>query len=69
MMKDGFYEFEHECDAMPEHVRFCKINGDTRSQFTYEACSRGIGLHLTTLYGVRFCPYCGDDMEGEADEA
>ena len=62
-MTRGFYEFEHECDRMPEGVRFCKINGGTRSQFSVEKYVHGIALHSTVLYGFRYCPYCGEDME------
>ena len=58
-----FFEFKHECDKMPDDIRFLKINGSTSSQFTIEASKSGAGHLMTTLYGFRFCPYCGDDME------
>lgn len=59
----GFYEFKHECDAMPDGISFCKINGSSSNQFTIDVRTSGVLLHLTTLYGFRFCPYCGEDME------
>lgn len=62
-----FYDFEHECDTMPEGVRFCKINGSSFSQFTFDKYTCGIGVHSTTLYGFRYCPYCGEDMEADND--
>lgn len=62
-MSNKFYEFDHECDAMPDGVSFCKINGGTTSQFTVEQYKSVVVLHTTVLYGFRYCPYCGEDME------
>ena len=66
-LADGFYDFNHECDAMPEGVSFLKINGSCSSQFAICQSEKGVGLQQTTLYGFRFCPYCGEDMEGEGE--
>ena len=65
----NIYEFEHECEAMPESVRFVKINGSLSSQFTIETRIMKIGaLQSTTLYNFRYCPYCGEDMERKAGD-
>ena len=69
-MKDfyeHFYEFEHECDAMPDGTRFCKINGTSQSQFTVESMECDANQHVafmnsTTIYGFKFCPYCGQKV-------
>ena len=66
-MTRSFYEFEHECDAMPDGVRFCKMNGSSSSQFTVDQYQSRVGLQSTVLYGFRYCPYCGEDMEGGDD--
>lgn len=67
-MKD-FYEFQHECNAMPDGTSFCKINGSSQSQFTvesmkYNADEQFAFLSSTTIYGFKFCPYCGEAMRG-----
>ena len=66
-MTDSFYAFNHECDAMPDGVSFCKIDGSATSQFTIDQYMRGVVLHTTVLYGFRYCPYCGEDMEVRDD--
>lgn len=65
-MTDNFYVFDHECDTMPDNVSFCKLNGSTSSQFTIDQYERGTASQ-TTLYGFRYCPYCGEDMEAHDD--
>ena len=63
-----FFDFNHRCEAMPDSISFCKINGSEVSQFTAEKYESYAVLHNTVLYGFRFCPYCGkscDDMEGD----
>lgn len=65
-MKD-FYEFEHECGAMPDGTRFCKINGSSQSQFAvesmeYNADRQVAFMNSTTIYGFKFCPYCGSKV-------
>jgi hypothetical protein len=60
---DDFYEFNHECEAMPDGVRFLKIDGSRSSQFSVQKHYDGVALHLTTIYGFRFCPYCGWEVE------
>ena len=62
MPKDRFYEFDHECEKMPENVSFCHIKGCRSTQFTFSKYVDNIGLSSTTLYGFDFCPYCGKDM-------
>ena len=63
-MKNDFYEFEHRCDAMPEDVSFCKINGVKNSQFSIDRRDKTV-MQCTAFYGFRFCPYCGERIEGE----
>lgn len=62
-MSNKFYEFNHECDAMPDGVSFCKICECSSSQFTVETRIYGAARQSATLYGFRYCPYCGEDME------
>lgn len=62
-MTKGFYEFDHKCERMPYGVSFCKINGSSTSQFTLDSYKSSKFTHSTTLYGFRYCPYCGKDME------
>lgn len=64
-MTDDFYEFKHECDAMPDGIRFIKLRGSRSSQFSVDQSKSHLALQSTTLYGFRFCPYCGKDMERE----
>jgi len=58
-----FYEFEHECDKMPDGISFCKIKGFKSSQFNIHEYRGGIATQDTTFFGFRYCPYCGEDME------
>ena len=59
----AFYEFNHECEHMPESVKFCKIKDSSSSIFLFDISERGVGKLQTALWGFRFCPYCGMDME------
>ena len=60
----SFYEFEHECEKMPDDIRFCKIYGGSSSQFTVEARTRR-GKMTTTFYGFNYCPYCGEKVDDD----
>lgn len=65
-MTDSFYAFKHECDAMPDCISFCKLNGSDTSQFAIDMRERGTEIQArqtTVIYGFRYCPYCGEDME------
>ena len=58
-----FYKFDHECDQMPDGITFCKLKMSDESQFTVERYDSRTVLQTTVLYGFRYCPYCGEDME------
>lgn len=66
-MTKSFYEFDHVCEAMPDNVSFCKINGSISTQFTIKQITQSVGLQTATLWGFHYCPYCGEDMEGSDD--
>lgn len=60
------YRFDHRCDAMPDEVSFLQLSWSSRSQFTVETSEPGTVKQRTVLYGFRYCPYCGKDMEVDA---
>lgn len=66
-MSRKFYEFEHECDAMPDCVKFCKLNGSASSQFEVRRYKQHESLQTTVLYGFKYCPYCGEKLDGDAE--
>lgn len=63
-MEDDFYEFNHKCESMPwEMDGICKIKGSSSSQATFCKYMEGVGRFELTLYGLKFCPYCGTRVE------
>lgn len=60
-MPRSAYEFYHKCERMPEEARLLKFTGSKSSQFTFECRADG-QHHTTTLYGFKFCPYCGEKL-------
>lgn len=60
---DNFYEFDHECDKMPDGVSFCKVKSAASTQFTSEKYISNTCLFSTTLYGFKYCPYCGEKVD------
>lgn len=65
-MVDRLSEFVHECDAMPDELTgIVKMKTSTKSQATYVRYIPQMGCFSTTLYGFRFCPYCGVELGGD----
>ena len=59
----AIYEFDHECEHMPDGIVFCKVKGSSSSLFMFDISKGGVGKQQTALWGFRYCPYCGADME------
>ena len=67
MTKTEDYSFEHKCDKMPTGVEFLKLSWSRTNQFTYRHSETGAVNVSVTLYGFRYCPYCGEDMKGDTE--
>ena len=65
MSKTG-YKFDHRCKNMPTTVDFLQLDFSETSQFTFSVGIRPGGNMTATLYGFRYCPYCGEKvMDGD----
>lgn len=56
------YDFKHQCDEMPQDIDFCKLKGSVTSQFSSKKYVPDMGYFQTTLYGFKYCPYCGEKL-------
>lgn len=63
--EDCCYEFNHKCSEMPDETSLVKLKFSNSSQFSFEKHVRGAGLFTSTIYGFKFCPYCGEKVISE----
>lgn len=61
-MSSDFYVFKHRCFDIPDEVSFCKIKDSKSSQFTVHKYVSDSVAFETTLYGFKYCPYCGEEF-------
>lgn len=53
-------EWEHRCDQMPDELNaFCKLEWDDKSLIHFRSYRKGVVFTEVTLYGFKYCPYCG----------
>ena len=59
--QDGFIK-EHNCE------RLSKQNFISVEQHNYKGSARWFWIYKAQMHEVKFCPYCGCDLEGEQKE-
>lgn len=64
-MADNFYDFNHECDKMPDAVNgIFKLKSASKSQMTVSKHT-GDTCFMATVYGLEWCPWCGEKLGGD----